>query len=1208
MGLRSGVRCGVGALLLGSALGAAAAQTDSAAVAAAAGVEPQPLTPLFEQFDSRSGFPSRRVFALAQDAEGFLWAGTGDGLARYDGRGFEVFRHDSSREDTLPANTVQALHVDERGRLWLGTEGAGLAVLESAREGRFRTFNARSHPRVPVEDVFAITSDVRDRIWFGGYRSGLWRMATDGSGARQWPGPGEAVSIEPEVSAASTQPRAGAEALTVLSLLRAEDGEVWVGTSVGLCRIEAEQLVCSEVPDQGPRAQWIWSLSQTEDGRLRVGTGRALWLFDAAATTTASAWEALPGLDPAHVLATLDDGQGHLWVGMTSALYSLTAGRWQAHPAMPGQRRGLPTPRVLAMLRDHEQGLWFGTDGGGLARLPPSWRNFSVFRHGVDSFETLPAQIAPGTGSTLWIVAKERVLERLDLRSGSVEDALSPDLPPGARLNAVLEASDGTLWVGHSRGLRLYRPDGGIQRYEGDAPDAPPQGPLDHLLETPEGVWLAVVGEALQLRDREGRLREDLRPGQQDLPSLETEQLLLGPDGAVWWAGPGGLWRRPPGGRFQRVPGSPDARVFALAFAGGGELWLHRLAGLERYRLLPERIERIEGIGPAQGLPELESGGLQVLPDGELWLTTARGLFRYRPPKGERFAELRQFGEASGLPSAEFRLRQGPLQLADGRLAALNLRGVVVFDPAQLSEQLPPSPLRWTGARVLRGGKRVELDAGGLQLRHSDRDLSVGVRLLSFADPQSNAYRFQLEGVDPGWIHTGNTPERSYAQLPSGEYRLRVSAAAADGRWLPALERSIVVAAPPWSTPWAWAAYALLLLLLGWGGLSVYRARVAARYRLHLAEERGRMAQQAAESKGRFLATLGHELRTPMTGLLGMNALLLGSSLSPQQRQQAEVVQRTGQMMLRLLNEALDLARIEAGRLELLPQPVHLGRLVDEVLELMQPLADAKGLRLNGTLAAGLPEGLALDPLRLQQILLNLLGNAIKFGQEGEVRLAVAGEALEPGRWRLCFAVHDRGPGLSPEQLARLFQPFSQADGALTAQRHGGSGLGLSISRQLAELMDGELSAESEVGVGSCFRLRLAASVCTPPPQAQAAVTPAPAPGLRVLLVEDHPDVAAALSGLLRSWGCQVEHAAHALAALAEVARSPFDVALLDVDLPGVDGIELCRLLAGRVGRRIVLTARVDPGTDEAAQAAGAERVLTKPADPARLRAALTGN
>jgi CheY-like chemotaxis protein len=287
---------------------------------------------------------------------------------------------------------------------------------------------------------------------------------------------------------------------------------------------------------------------------------------------------------------------------------------------------------------------------------------------------------------------------------------------------------------------------------------------------------------------------------------------------------------------------------------------------------------------------------------------------------------------------------------------------------------------------------------------------------------------------------------------------------------------------------------------------------------------------------------------------------------------------------------------------------VHLGRLLDEVLELMQPLADAKGLRLNGTLAGGLPEGFALDPLRLQQILLNLLGNAIKFSREGEVRLAVAGEALEPGRWRLCFAVHDRGPGLSPEQLARLFQPFAQADGALTAQRHGGSGLGLSISRQLAELMDGELSAESEVGVGSCFRLRLAANVCTPPPQAQAAVTPAPATGLRVLLVEDHPDVAAALGGLLRSWGCQVQHAAHALDALAEVARSPFDVALLDVDLPGVDGVELCRLLAGRVGRRIVLTARVDPGTAEAALAAGADLVLTKPADPTRLRAALTGN
>lgn len=1163
---------------------------------AAAPPEALPETPLFNTFGTADGLPSSKVYTLAQDREGYLWIGGIEGLARYDGVAFEVFRHASSDPHSLPANNAQALHVDTRGRLWVATEGAGISRLESLRPTRFRHFNRQTDARIEADDVFAIASSADGDLWFGGFGTGLYRMDPDS-------GEVEVFRHDPE--------RADSLASdTVLSLLMKADGTLWIGTTGGLCRRRDARFDCHRPPSEASRGHWVWQLAERADGGLHVGTSEALWRFlDASPEPRFERWSGLPS---ANVLSILDEGDGHLWVGLSSGLRSLRGDAWIESEIQPGLRWAFPGRMVMSILRDHEDGLWFATDGGGLARLAPAWRDFSVFRREPERMGSLPLSLGLARDGGLLVVGHASELERLDLRTGETRTLRSgEDLVPN-RPRAVLERADGSLWLGLMDGLLIRDADGRERRYGTRGADAAPDGEVDHLLETQEGIWLGVIGGGLQLRDPQGRVLGLFGAPASDGSSLhETEHLAAAPDGALWWSGPGGLYRRPAeGGEFAAVPGSPRTRVFGFAFSGTDELWLHHLTGLERYRWDGRALQRIEGIGVQAGLPEVESGGLVVLPEGELWLTTGRGLFRYRPPLNGELAELRQFTERNGLPSSEFRNRQAPLRTREGYIAALTLGGVVVFDPARLRRQEKPSPLHWHTASVLRRGQRVELPPGPLELQHGDRDLRLGLRLLSFADPATHAYRFRLEGVDPGWIETGNVPERAYAQLPPGEYRLQVSAAGADGRWVPSLSRSVQVAPPWWWNSTAWAAYALLGLLLLVGLVSLYRRRLATRYRLRMAEQARRLAQEASESKGRFLATLGHEVRTPMTGLLGMNALLLASELSPEQRRQAEAVRRSAQMMLRLVNEALDVARVEAGRLELLPQPVDLGQLLAEVVELQQPVAQSKGLQLSLRLPPEAAQRVRVDALRLQQILLNLLGNAIKFTRAGSVELRVE---VAPGRSPACcgfsFEVADTGPGLSEAQLAALFQPFAQADGELTARQHGGSGLGLYISRQLAEAMGGSVSARSTPGVGSCFRLQLELEVLggsDADADEPAADTAARAPlGLSVLLVEDHPDVAAALSGLLATWGCRVRHAAHALEALAHVEHQRFDVAVLDIDLPGLDGFELAGLLRGRVPRLLALSARSDADSETRALAAGFERFLRKPAEPETLRAAL---
>ncbi|MDE1895400.1 MAG: response regulator, partial [Xanthomonadaceae bacterium] len=346
----------------------------------------------------------------------------------------------------------------------------------------------------------------------------------------------------------------------------------------------------------------------------------------------------------------------------------------------------------------------------------------------------------------------------------------------------------------------------------------------------------------------------------------------------------------------------------------------------------------------------------------------------------------------------------------------------------------------------------------------------------------------------------------------------------------------------------------------------------------------------ASAAKTHFLATLSHEIRTPMTGVMGMAELLLSTPLDARQHDYAQAMQRSGTLLLKLLNDALDLARIEAGKLELEPVPFDPRQLLQDVAQLEQGLAQARGLRFLLEGAEALPAQLLGDPLRIKQVLLNLANNALKFTEHGEVVLRA--ERVAEG---VLFSVSDTGPGIPEASQARLFQRFEQEQGP---QRRAGSGLGLAICRELVEMMGGSIELLSRLGHGSTFRVRL-------PLGAPAVVSPLPGPAVvagryRLLLVEDDGIVAAVIRGLLERQGHAVVHVANGLAALAELAHGSFDAVLLDLDLPGVDGFQVARLIrqrehAGAHLPIVAVTAR-SGGEDEArAQAAGMDGFLRKP-------------
>jgi ligand-binding sensor domain-containing protein/CheY-like chemotaxis protein len=1130
-----------------------------------------PERPRFRIIGASQGLPSTDIKALARDRDGYLWVGTADGLARHDGVGMRVWRHDPELADGLPGNNVQALLVDAEDRIWVAVEGEGVSVLDANRQ-HFTRYRKASHPALESDDVWAMAKQGH-AVWLGTFGGGLTRI--DGAGGQRH----------------FSKAKDGLPSDTVLSLAEDAQGGLWVGTTAGLAHLRGDTFERVALPD-AEGAAMIYALSAQADG-LWVGSSQGIWR-QVAGQWTQPAWSPM-FQRPNAMLAIVTGAEGEHWLGSQRGLWHQQGNA----PPVPVPMGGPDIARAIgSLLLEHGQALWAPVQGRGLGYLRADWRQQVQFQGVEDGLHgAMYRALGQAGDGGIWLGGMGGMVEHMDTQGRiAMLDPQSLEQLRSVKPVVIAEDLQRRLWIGHAGGIIRISRDGGVERWAADAARDPvPSGRIAWLLHAPDGSqWLAAPGGGVQQRDpTSAHILRDLPAGPASgLGDADIESMVLAPDGQPWIAGSTGVLRFDAGsGRFQTVAEMGSERVFALAFDGAATVWLQRLSGLEQYQRSATGWRRSARIDTRHGMPAVAAAALLVDSQHRPWITTSRGLYRWDPQR----RNLRHVGMQDEASSEEF-LERAALLRADGVLVAATADGGLRLVDTTLEDAAPAQPtLRFDGLAVRRSGDWQDVPAQRrLQLTTQDREVRIRARLLVFDDPSGNRYWSHLDGFDRGWVALGNSGERVFTGLAPGHYTVRMRAQDAAGN--AAREQILRFDVPPpwWRSAWAQVSYAVLLLallgVLAWG----YRARLKRRHAWQLAEHKREVAEQASEAKSRFLATLGHEVRTPMTGVLGMSELLQASALDTRQRSQVDAIRRAGEHLLRLVNDALDLARIEAGKLQLSNADFALRPLLDEVAGLMAPVAERKGLAFVDGLAPSAPLVVHGDRTRVQQILLNLIGNAVKFTETGHVSLETF--ALHPHGVR--FVVTDTGPGLNDEQKTRLFRRFEQAEGARTTSRYGGSGLGLAISQELAAAMGGRITVDSAPGKGTRFIVEL------PLPQPQtAAVAPTAAQrmamphALALLLVEDDPIVAEVMQGLLCAQGHTVVHAAHGLAALGETTRHSFDAALLDLDLPGMDGLTLAKVMRSRGFNAplLAVTARSDADAETHARAAGFAGFLRKP-------------
>lgn len=1133
------------------------------------------------------------INTIGQDAEGFMWFGGANGLARYDGYNLVIYRQIETDPYSLSNSYVNDIHLSADGNLWIATRG-GLSRYDAA-SNRFNHFTPPPASKESINnyEIMAIEETDDGRFWLAN-RNNLYSFNRSNS--------------QFELHSLTEASETDSDSL-LYALVKDQQGVLWIGhQDRGISRFDpATGAVRRYQREQGLGFDDIRELYVDSSNNLWAGSyGGGLFMLDAKRERFMSVMHDSSQEKSAIVWSVLEDRQKNLWVGDGSAVYARAAGgdyfsRFtydESNPASPGNfvvnalfedaagdiwqgyfpsgvdvvdrqasifnnyrhsstnTNTITEGGVLSALKDSSGNLWIGT-GYGLNYFEPQTQRFTRYRYDPANPASMSGNtvlsLAMGDNQQLWLGIWAGGLNRLDIASGTVTrylpDASNPNAIRGREAWSVMRDRQGYIWIATEEGLNRYDPATDSFRYF-----VPPPEQVDG----DKTLYARVV-----YQDRQGN---------------------------IWVGGISGLYLFDPVAetftRYRHIDNDPSTLgadfVFAIYEDSRANLWVGTDGG--GVSLLDRTSGKFTSFTTRDGLADEVVAGIIEDPQGYLWFGTQKGIARFDPDK----KQFRTFDKRHGLNDNLFN-RNAPLVMDSGELFFGNSKGFLVFDPAAITTNDYSPPVVFTNLLIL--NKPAEVSSTGaplnaainhvtdINLTHKDLVFTLEFSALNYQMAEQNQYAYRLLGFDSEWIYSGTKRTATYTNLDSGDYIFEVKASNNDGVWSEHQARlNIHVAPPMWFSWWAYILYALIAVLLFYWFVRIQQLKL--RYEQQRVEQERslvRRLQEVDKLKDEFLANTSHELRTPLNGIIGLaESLMDGTNVTAQMRYSLGLISASGKRLAALVNDILDFAKLKNQGVQLHKKPVDLRVLVDIVITLTRPLVGDKPLQLINKVPDNIPAAEA-DEDRLLQILHNLIGNAVKFTHEGTVIVSARVSDNQ-----LVVRVADTGIGIPADQFTTVFQAFRQIDGRIE-RSYGGTGLGLSITKQLVELHGGEIALKSTLGQGSVFSFSLplaqsaAASAApndTPPllsevVQATAAPlneprrvrTDQPHQG-HVLVVDDDSVNRLVLVNHLAQHNYRVTEAVSGEDAIALVEKHlDIDLVLLDIMMPKMSGYETCKRL-----------------------------------------------
>ncbi len=1145
-------------------------------------------------WQAEHGLPQNSILSLAQTPEGYLWAGTLEGLVRFDGVRFTIF--DETNTPELPDRAVRRIALGRDGTLWIGTE-RGLAGM---RQGVF--FPAPPAQGKNLQSIVELLAAGDGSLWIATEFQGLFQLS--GNRLQSWTA------------------RDGLASEAVRAIAEDSQGAIWVGSSAGLQRWDGKTWT-PPLPFEGKKAVAVRALAFGPEGILWVGTeeGDVYQLQEGSLRRVHEA--SLPG---APVSSLLVDRAGTLWVG--------SQGRGPLRWAR-GQRSGPDAAHALAgtlvtdLLEDSEGNLWIGTDGHGLHRLKDA--PFTPLGPPEGLAHELVLAIHEARDGSLWFATWGGGVTRLregQMTSWTTREGLLQD-----RVGIIAETRDGSLWFGSPLGVSRWH-SGGFTSFSLSQGAVP--GRVRALHEDEQGTLWAGTDKGLARWNGE-RFEPFLPRG--ELPGSIITSLHGSAAGGIWVGTfGGGLAHLQEGQSVLLVPenGPLSSKVLALYEDTPGALWIGTLEGL--YRWKEGRLKRLTR---AEGL--FDNRIFQILPDGrgQLWMSCNKGIFRVSQEELEAVAEGRRqrveahaYGTEDGMRSAECNGMSSPagIRTRDDRLWFPTIRGAVTYALAQEEEHPAPPQVHIEQVRV--DGRTVPPSEWG-HIPVGEGSVEIHYTSPGLRTPQRLSFSYQLEGIDLEPVEAGPRRVAYYTHLPPGHHRFQVVARSTDGGPASSTTELLFYLQPRFHQTLAFRVVCALAAVLGVAGvvwLRLHQLRLRAReLQEHVSQRTAELATVNADlsarieelqatrerlvraekmaAVGTLAAGVGHEINNPLAFIIS-NLHYVSEELHEAARQEgrgeswAEMEQALGEALQgaervrRIVQDLRTFSRVAPAH----PRRMELHAMLDSALS----IADAE-MRHRARVVKDygpVPPVLA-DETRLGQVFLNLLVNAaqaIPAGRADANEIRITTRQDEQGR--AVVSVRDTGTGIPPEVLSRIFEPF------FTTKPVGvGTGLGLAICHTYVQAMGGELRVHSELGQGATFEVVLPPAPEDAPvePPAPPPVTSAPRQGGRLMVIDDEPLVATALMRTLTP-----EHEVVTITSAREALErlrggEHYELILCDLMMPEMTGMELHETLAreapGVAERMVFLTGGAFTAAARAFLDTTHLPCLEKPFEPGLLRA-----